>query len=140
MIRRSGVLAAFSVVLFLAGCAGNAADTGAAGDSSVPPTTSAPAVPSTDPSSPGTPDPATSDLKPATGTVETLKGQVIAGVEPGCLVLMSAQGSHLLVLSGDLKTTVKVGDTVTVTGRADPGMMTTCQQGTPFVVATVDAG
>jgi hypothetical protein len=141
MIRRSGVLAALSVVLFLAGCAGNTADTGAAGQSSSAPVP-APSTASPAPSSPGDataiPEPKTTgSAKPDAGAVETLTGQVIAGVEPGCLVLTGTRGAHLLIVTGDMTKTVKVGDTVTVTGRSDPGMVTTCQQGTPFVVTAV---
>jgi hypothetical protein len=140
MIRRSGVLAALSVALFVAGCAGTTADTGAAGESSSAPGP-APSAASPGPSSSGAigiPDAKTTgSAKPDAGAVETLTGKVTAGVEPGCLVLAGAGGPHLLIVTGDMTRTVKVGDTVTVTGRSDPGMITTCQQGTPFVVTAV---
>jgi hypothetical protein len=147
MIRRSAALAALSAALFLAGCAGDTTGTGSPGGSSdaassaAPPPSSAPVV---DPSAPGgstvKPKPGTSGVpKPEAGAVETLTGQVIAGVEPGCLVLTGPRGSHLLIVSGDEAKTVKVGATVTVTGSANPGMVTTCQQGTPFVVTAAKA-
>jgi hypothetical protein len=136
MIRRSVALGALSAALFLAGCAGNTTGTGSPDGSSAPAPSTAPVV---DPGAPGgsatVPKPGTSSVpKPAAGAVETLTGQVIAGVEPGCLILTSPRGSHLLIVSGDEAKTVKVGATVTVTGSANPDMVTTCQQGTPFVV------
>jgi hypothetical protein len=84
------------------------------------------------------PDAGTSGI-PKTGVVETLTGPVTAGVEPGCLILTTARGPHLLVVSGAMTRSLQVGTTMTVTGRAEPGMVTTCQQGTPFVVTSVAA-
>jgi hypothetical protein len=73
--------------------------------------------------------------KPPAG-VQTLTGTITAGVEPNCLLL----DDHLLIISdSQLQAAAKPGATVTVTGRADEGMMTTCQQGTPFLVATLRA-
>ncbi|WP_344933880.1 hypothetical protein [Actinoplanes nipponensis] len=61
---------------------------------------------------------------------------ITAGVEPNCLLL----DDHLLIINDDKqRAAARAGATVTVTGRAEPGMMTTCQQGTPFVVATLRA-
>ncbi|MEU7569829.1 MULTISPECIES: hypothetical protein [unclassified Micromonospora] len=58
----------------------------------------------------------------------TISGTIRAGVEPNCLLL----DDHLLV--GGPRDLLKAGAKVEVTGRPEPGMMTTCQQGTPFVV------
>ncbi|MEW2442020.1 hypothetical protein [Micromonospora marina] len=58
----------------------------------------------------------------------TITGTIRAGVEPNCLLL----DDHLLV--GGPRDLLKAGAKVEVTGRPEPGMMTTCQQGTPFVV------
>jgi hypothetical protein len=142
MIRRSGTLVALSVALFLAGCAGNTAGTGsAAGGSSAPlppPLTASPsvapsgagdAVPIPDADISGTPKP---------GLTETVTGVVSAGVEPNCLMLNGAKGPYLLIVTGDMTKAVKVGANVSVTGRPEPGMITTCQQGTPFVVTKVN--
>jgi hypothetical protein len=142
MIRRSGTLVALSVALFLAGCAGNTAGTGsAAGDSSAPlppPLTASPgvdpsagsdAVPIPDADISGTPKP---------GLAETVTGVVSAGVEPNCLMLNATGGPYLLIVTGDMTKAVKVGASVSVTGRPEPGMITTCQQGTPFVVTKVN--
>jgi hypothetical protein len=143
MIRRSGTLVALSVALFLAGCAGNTAGTGsAAGDSSpapLPPPLTSPGVidPSAGPGAVPVPDADISgSAKP--GLAETVTGTVTAGVEPGCLMLTGAKGPYLLIVTGDMTKTVKVGTTVSVTGRPEPGLITTCQQGTPFVVTKVN--
>jgi hypothetical protein len=124
-VRRSGVLAALIAVLFVAGCAG---DTTAPGGPSVPGGTPTSAQPSTEPSA----------GRPSAGA-ETLTGTVQAGVEPGCLLLKGSSGKdHLLLFDEQsLKTQAKVGSSVTVTGTAKPGQLTTCQQGIPFIVTSL---
>jgi hypothetical protein len=62
----------------------------------------------------------------------TLTGTVEAGVERGCLLL-----DGYLLLGGD-RTLIVAGARVTVTGRPEPGTLTTCQQGTPFRVETTE--
>jgi hypothetical protein len=133
MTRRSGALAAFTAVLLLAGCAGENADTGAGAPPGAP--SSAPGAP-VDPSA-GVPVPDAGSANPSPGAVEKLTGPITAGVEPGCLILTTERGPHLLVSSGPVTKSLKAGTTMTVTGRAEPGMITTCQQGTPFVVTSV---
>lgn len=61
----------------------------------------------------------------------TLSGTVEAGVEANCLLLRG-----YLLLGGD-RTALRAGATVTVTGRVARDLLTTCQQGTPFTVETV---
>jgi hypothetical protein len=61
----------------------------------------------------------------------TLSGTVEAGVEANCLLLRG-----YLLLGGD-RTALRAGATVTVTGRVQRDLLTTCQQGTPFTVETV---
>jgi hypothetical protein len=74
---------------------------------------------------------------PAAGA-ETLSGTVEAGVEPGCLVLNGSGKDHLLLFDEQsLKAQAKVGSSITVTGRAEPTQLTTCQQGIPFIVSSV---
>lgn len=58
----------------------------------------------------------------------TLTGTVTAGVEPNCLLL----DGYLLI--GGPRDVIKPGARVSVVGRAEPDLMTTCQQGTPFRV------
>ena len=60
---------------------------------------------------------------PAGGT--TLTGTVAPGVEPNCLLL----DNYLLV--GGPREVLKAGAKVTVTGRVQRDLLTTCQQGTP---------
>ena len=62
--------------------------------------------------------------------LRTLTGTVSAGVEHGCLLL----DGHLLV-GGD-RGVIRAGARVTVTGRVVPDLVTTCQQGVPFVVTS----
>ncbi len=64
----------------------------------------------------------------------TLRGEVMAGVEAGCLVMATDRGQYLL-LGGDPQV-VRVGARVVVEGTPQPGQPTTCQQGTPFRVHT----
>lgn len=60
--------------------------------------------------------------------VRTLTGIVTAGVEQGCLLL-----DGYLLVGGD-RAVIRAGLRITVTGRVVPDLVTTCQQGTPFVV------
>lgn len=113
------------VVLALAGCANGAADDSAG----------APAAPSAAPSSAVPTEESTTAVPVDTGT-KTISGTITAGVEPGCLLL----DDHLLIIrDAALKSVAEPGATVTATGHAEPGMMTTCQQGTPFIVTTIRA-
>ncbi|WP_412541957.1 hypothetical protein R8Z50_05285 [Longispora sp. K20-0274] len=73
---------------------------------------------------------------PAKGEM-TVTGTVEDGVEQGCTVLRTPVGVFLL-LGGD-RTLIGEGNRVTVRGRAEPDLLTTCQQGTPFHVLEVRA-
>lgn len=68
----------------------------------------------------------------------TLRGTVSAGVEAGCLLLSTGTEQYLL-LGADPAIAV-AGAVVEVTGKADPGAMTICQQGTPFTVTRTQRG
>ncbi|MCX4386672.1 hypothetical protein OG777_06985 [Micromonospora peucetia] len=98
-------------------------------DPSVPPTPSDPV----DPTGPALPPPpkgsgGPTTSPPAGGT--TLTGTVTSGVEPNCLLL----DNYLLV--GGPRDVLTSGAKVTVTGRVQRDLLTTCQQGTPFLVET----
>ncbi|MEU8661162.1 hypothetical protein [Actinoplanes philippinensis] len=68
----------------------------------------------------------------------TLTGTVTAGVEPNCLLLKDGSGDHLLITKdAGLKAALQPGAEVTVVGRSEPELMTTCMQGKPFVVSSV---
>lgn len=76
--------------------------------------------------------------KPSSGGSETITGTVTAGVEPNCLLVQDATGSHLLVFHDPaMRSAAKVGAEVTLVGESKPGMMSTCQQGVPFIVSSV---
>jgi hypothetical protein len=115
---------AVMLLFCLAGCANNPS-------LSPPPPSSAPSsAASTEPSG-GPTDP---DAKTISGTVEE-------GVERGCRLLKDATGSYLLVFHDTaMKAEAPVGAKVTLTGKASPGMMSTCQQGVPFIVTAVRPG
>lgn len=95
------------------------------------PTASAGDPPSAGPTSsrPTAPPPKTGGptKPPPVGAVE-LTGTVAAGVEPNCLLL----DGYLLL--GGPRDVLTPGARVTVSGRVKPDVMTTCQQGTPFMV------
>ncbi|MFG1609382.1 hypothetical protein [Actinoplanes sp. NPDC049265] len=137
------VLIAVLAALATAGCArGASTSPSATSPSSTSPSAASPASPS----SPGLPE--SSDLpqpskggEPGQTGAQTITGKISKGVEPGCLLLTAGSQSHLLVFDdAALKAEAKEGATVVVTGRSDPGLMTTCQQGTPFLVTAVRPG
>ena len=132
LTRRFAV--ALTLLVCLAGCAGNNASP-SAGSAETSAPSSSPAS-----SAPGSALPAPSpSLKPSeSGVAETLTGTVEAGVEPNCKLIRDDAGNHTLYFDDpSLKAKAPVGKKVTVTGHSKPGMMTTCQQGTPFIVSSV---
>jgi hypothetical protein len=86
-------------------------------------------APTTAPATTG-PVPTTEPAPPA-GEV-TVTGTVSEGVEPGCLLL-----DGYLLVGGD-RDQLRPGARVAVTGRVDRGLLSTCQQGVPLVVASVE--
>jgi mannose/fructose/N-acetylgalactosamine-specific phosphotransferase system component IIC len=52
------------------------------------------------------------------------------------MLLMTDGGASYLLIGGD-RQLIMSGNRVEVTGKVQPDLMTTCQQGTPFAVATV---
>ena len=115
-------LAGLLLAGLLAACAGSDGDDAGAGQGA----TTAPTT------SPATTGPvATTEPAPPAGEV-TVTGTVGEGVEPGCLLL----DSYLLV-GGD-RDQLRPGARVAVTGRVDRGLLSTCQQGVPLVVASVE--
>jgi hypothetical protein len=109
--------------LLAAACAGPDGDAGAGqGATTVPPTPTTSPTPTTEPVPPG-------------GEV-TVTGTVSEGVEPNCLLLDGA-GERYLLVGGD-RDRLRPGARVAVTGRVDRGLLSTCQQGVPLVVASVE--
>jgi hypothetical protein len=66
-----------------------------------------------------------------------LTGTIAAGVESGCIVLVDDKDAVLANLIGLDEASAPVGSMVQVEGRFQPDLMTTCQQGEPFEVASV---
>ncbi|NBE81401.1 hypothetical protein [Micromonospora rubida] len=132
-------LAALVVCAALSACGGQGAGDGTppSGGSPVTDATSAGPTDPADPTAavppPHTKTPPGPSLPPGPGA-DTLTGTVEAGVEPGCRLL----GGHQLV--GGPADVLTPGTKVTVTGQAKPDMMTTCQQGIPFVVESARRG
>lgn len=65
----------------------------------------------------------------------TITGTPTEGVENGCVVMQS--GDTLYQLLGGERGLLMSGRPVKVRGTPQPGLMTTCQQGTPFQVTEV---
>ncbi|SCG42228.1 hypothetical protein [Micromonospora inositola] len=133
---------ALVVCAALSACGGQDGPDGTATPTGAAPVTSQPTPePTASPNDPGNPvdplpttkgptaPPRGGPTKPPPAGDTVLTGTIQAGVEPNCLLL----DGNLLV--GGPRDVLKPGAKVTVTGRSQPGMMTTCQQGTPFVVA-----
>ena len=93
-------------------------------------------TPSSSPSATASPSPASSAS--SSSSSETLSGTLSAGVEPHCLILRDATGSHSIYFHDEsLRAQAPAGAHVTLVGHPEPGMMTTCQQGVPFIVTAV---
>lgn len=132
--RTTAVLLTALAGLLLAGCGNGPTDA----DPPDQPPTETPAPPVTPPVTPPVPSPPVTPppVPPAPPEGEvTLTGEVISGVEPGCVLLETDAGQFLLF--GEAAEQVQVGATATVRGEAKPDMATTCQQGVPFEVSAV---
>jgi Protein of unknown function (DUF5818) len=88
-------------------------------------------VPTTPPGNPTVTKPA----KPAGEA--TVTGTVREGVEPGCLLLEADGGTSYLLVGGE-RSELAPGSRVAVTGRVDRDLLSTCQQGEPLVVASIE--
>jgi hypothetical protein len=75
---------------------------------------------------------------PTDAGVETITGTVQEGVEPNCRLIQDNSGSYLLVFDdASLRSQAVVGKKITASGRSEPKMMSTCQQGIPFIVTSL---
>jgi hypothetical protein len=83
-------------------------------------------------SQPTRPEPSNSPRPAGRGQLRTIRGTIQPGVESGCLILSTDEGVFQLV--GAPTAGLKAGMTVEVSGTPDDTIVTTCQQGTPFVV------
>jgi hypothetical protein len=126
----------------LAGCSGGsgkpAQPGGSVSASSSPgPSTSVPTPTATSSGQPPTPTPTLT----VGGAEMTVSGTVVEGVEPSCLILQTSGKDYLLLLPASMdRSKVRPGAKLVVSGRLQPGMMSYCQQGTPFMVSSVSPG
>jgi hypothetical protein len=122
----------------LAAC-GNATEqsgpgsTGSTGSTQQPTSAAPSSVPTNEPSEGGTFKPGPTGIPIGSPRAVTIDGVIEAGVEPGCKVL-TAGNTKFLILGGD---DVPLGVPVRVEGTLQPGVLSTCQQGTPLRVTTV---
>jgi len=121
----------FGLVVLAAVAMGGCASPDATDSAGAPPSIASPS-PS---ASPSTAPPVPSSSVPV-ATV-TITGEVKDGVEPGCVLLNTGTVSYLLI-GGDRSALVS-GKRLTVVGVPQPGMMSTCQQGTPFRVVSIQS-
>jgi hypothetical protein len=75
--------------------------------------------------------------KPGSASQTTITGTIASGVESGCLIL-EYDGTVYGIYGSYDSSIVYAGAEVTLHGVVDSGMMTTCQQGTPFVVSEAE--
>lgn len=137
MTGRAGRAAgALLLAAVLAGCGGQggAGVGSSAGAGASEPAAGQPAVPTPLPVADELPEPLPGPSGRPRGSARTITGTVVAGVEEGCLLLSTQAGDHLL-LGGD-PAVVRPGARLVVTGRPDPSVLTTCQQGAPFRVTS----
>ena len=119
----------------LAGCASAGSQSGSPSDSVGPTVGPSQLVPQ----SPGLVLP--SDAIPSdSGSDITITGTLEEGVEGNCVLLRTPQRLYQLIGGDRSKLQGLSSSKVTVTGRIAAGMMTTCQQGTPFRVTEVRPG
>lgn len=76
--------------------------------------------------------------KSGSSSQTTITGTVKSGVEAGCLIL-EHDGTVYGIYGRFDSSVVFAGAEVTLYGKVDTGMMTTCQQGTPFVVEDAES-
>ena len=76
--------------------------------------------------------------KPGADSAMTITGTVESGVEAGCLIL-KYEGTVYGIFGNYDKSVVYPGAEVTLSGYTDSGMMSFCQQGTPFVVEEAES-
>jgi hypothetical protein len=117
--------------LLVAACADPGGDDREAGQGGTVTTT-------TTTTTPATTDPGKRTEPTRGGGPVTVTGTVAEGVEPGCLLLKADDGGSFLLVGGE-RAELRPGRRLAVTGRVDRGLLSTCQQGEPLVVASIEA-
>ena len=134
---------ALAAALALGGCAQETATTASppASTASTPGATTAPTAAATRTATPtagpGKDSPGVPTGKGARGRFSTLRGTVTQG-EEGCFLLQTPTGVYALI--GPQRGMLYAGMRAEVQGAPDDTAMTTCQQGTPFLVTAVRPG
>jgi hypothetical protein len=129
------------VLALAAGCggpserAGGGVSTSSSGPSAVPSGPSGEPSGTTPPAPPPSPPRTGGSTPPAAGQI-TVRGRVEEGVEPGCVVLRTDNGTMYLLVGAD-RTVAAPGARVEVVGDPRIDMLTTCMQGTPLAVRQV---
>lgn len=145
MLRR---IAALCLALTVAGCAGDTAGGDGIGTAPGPSSPAVTTSPSAAPSAPVDDLPSVvPPIKPTDGgglpgepkpgTRQTVTGEVAAGVEPNCLMLNTPDAQYQLLLRTNGVSRPKIGSRISAVGTVQLNMMTTCQQGVPFVVTEI---
>jgi hypothetical protein len=120
-------------VALLAACADTGAGDGQAGGGSAPTTT--PGTPTTAPTT--APAPTSTTAPGSAGRSEiTATGTLRDGVEPGCVLLQTDQGTRYLLVGGD-RGKLTAGGRVQVTGLLSPDLLSICQEGQPLLVRSI---
>jgi hypothetical protein len=114
-------------VALLAACADTGATDGEAAGGTGP--TGAPETVPTTPTSTSAPGSPGKSQITATGTLRD-------GVEPGCVLLQSEQGTVYLLVGGD-RGKLTAGGRVQVTGVPSPDLLSICQEGQPLLVRSI---
>jgi hypothetical protein len=143
MRTRRTILAVIAAGLFAMGCAGQGTEPGS--ESQGPRTSTSPTsapTPSPEPTATTqpsgstvapTPNPTPNPSRTLSGGQIQVSGTIVAGVEPGCLLLDAGGPEQYLLLGGD-KSVLRPGARVQVTGMPFENVMSTCQQGRPLEV------
>ncbi len=130
--RVLSALVAAGAAVTLAAC-GNATEQSGSGSTEQPTSAAPSSVPTSEPSEGGTFKPGPTGIPVGSPKAVTIDGVIEAGVEPGCKVLTAGNTKFLILGGGD----VPLGVPVRVEGTLQPGVLSTCQQGTPLRVTTV---
>jgi hypothetical protein len=129
-MRQTTVLRPLTGLLLAVALLAACADTGATDGEAGPTTT-----PETLPTAPTTTPPTTAPGSPGKSQI-TATGTLRDGVEPGCVLLQSEQGTVYLLVGGD-RGKLTAGGRVQVTGVLSPDLLSICQEGKPLLVRSI---